>query len=121
MKKILIIEDDELINKVLIETISKAGFSPTKTVDAFQGQQALMSLKPDLVILDLMLPAGHGLDVLRNIRSSFQTQNIPIIILTAIQDEGVRAEVESQGVQAYIKKPFDKEQLIGKIKQILGQ
>lgn len=120
MKKILIIEDDGMFAQILMDQLTKAGFNVLRAADAYQGQQAVNSLKPDLIILDLMLPAGHGLDVLRNLRASFLTQSIPIIILTALKDEGIRQEVEAVGVQAYLTKPYQSEELIQKIKTILG-
>lgn len=121
MKKILIIEDDEVIGKILVDSLSKAGFVVTKAVDAMQGQQAISSSKPDLVILDLMLPAGNGVELLRNFRASTHTQGIPIIVTTAYKDEEVKKEMEAIGVQSYFHKPFDIEELIKEINRILGQ
>lgn len=119
MKKILIIEDDELLSKILADTLLKAGFDAIKTVDAYQGQQATISMKPDLILLDLMLPAGNGIDLLRNVRASFQTQNIPVVVITAYKDEEVRKEAETLGVQGFFTKPFDNGALIQKINAIL--
>lgn len=120
MKKILIIEDNEAMGKTLVDELSRAGFSPTRTVDAYQGQQAVLRLKPDLIILDLMLPAGNGIELLRNLRASFQTQNLPVVIVTSYQDAEVQKEAETIGVQGYFNKPFDNAELIQKIKVILG-
>lgn len=120
MKKILIIEDDEKMANYLGAELSKAGFSPTKTIDAYQGYQAVSNLKPDLIILDLMLPAGNGMDLLRKVRASFQIQAIPVIIITAFQDDEARNEAEEIGVQGYFKKPFESHQLIEKIKSLLN-
>lgn len=120
MRKILIIEDDELLGKVLFDALSASGFSTTKTIDALQGQQAVFSLKPDLVILDLMLPAGNGVELLRNLRISAQTQSLAVIVMTSYCDEEVRQEIEEVGVQGYFQKPFGHEELIKKIGNILG-
>lgn len=121
MKKILIIEDDEVAGKILTDAFSKAGFNATKAVDAVQGQQATSSLKPDLIILDLMLPAGNGIDLLRNLRASTQTQGIPVVVVTAYKGEEVRKEAEEIGVQGYFTKPHSNQELIQKIKAILNQ
>lgn len=120
MKNILIIEDDELLSKVLFDSFTKAGFNTTKTVDALQGQQAVFSLKPDLLVLDLMLPAGNGVVLLRNLRASAQTQSIPIIVMTSYHDEEVRKEMEEVGVHGYFHKPFEPDEMIQKINTILG-
>lgn len=120
MKKILVIEDDEVYGKILYDDLSKAGFSVTRTIDATQGQQAVSSLKPDLIILDLMLPAGNGIELLRNLRLSTHTQGIPIIVETSYKDDEVKKEVEEVGVQAYFYKPFESQKLIQEINRILG-
>ncbi|KKP92597.1 MAG: Response regulator receiver protein [Parcubacteria group bacterium GW2011_GWA1_36_12] len=119
MKKVLIVEDDEVFAKILSDDLSKAGFSVTRTVDAMQGQQAVSSLKPDLIVLDLMLPAGNGVELLKNLRVSVQTQGIPIIIATSYKDEEVKKEVEAVGVQGYFHKPFQSSDLIKEINRIL--
>lgn len=103
----------------MVDFLSHAGYTVTKAVDASQGQQAVVRLKPDLIILDLMLPAGNGIDLLRNMRASLQTQSTPVIIITSYQDEEVRKESESIGVQGYMKKPFEPAQLVEKIKPLL--
>lgn len=121
MKKILIIEDDEVLGKMLLDRLSKNGFSPSKAVDAMQGQQAILSLKPDLVLLDLMLPAGNGIELLRNMRASIQTQTIPVVIITSYKDGEVKKEAQEIGVQGYFQKPVDNEELMADIKRILNQ
>lgn len=121
MAKVLIIEDDPTAGKILQDYLAKEGLNPALAIDAMQGQQAIISRRPDLVVLDLMLPAGHGLDILRNLRQSVQTQAIPVVVITSCKEEGIRQEVEGVGVQGYFVKPVDNEALIKKIKLILGQ
>jgi DNA-binding response OmpR family regulator len=75
--------------------------------------------KPDLVVLDIMLPAGGGLHVLKNIRSMPVTAVTPVVVLTAIDDEEMRQKIEQVGVEAYITKPFDYTVLSGTIKKLL--
>jgi two-component system alkaline phosphatase synthesis response regulator PhoP len=120
MKTVLIIEDDEVLAKILSDTLSKAGFSVTNAIDASQGQQAAWQIKPNLIVLDLMLPAGHGIDVLKNIRVSTQTQNIPVIVMTSYEDPSIQDEINSIGVQGFFKKPFKPEEMLIKIKQLIG-
>jgi DNA-binding response OmpR family regulator len=120
MKKILIIEDDEIVSGILFETLSKTGYSVTKTIDALQGHQAVISMKPDLIILDLMLPAGHGLNLLKDLRHSALTQGIPVIIATSYEGEEAQGEAEALGIQAYVKKPFNPDQMVATVNQILG-
>lgn len=120
MKRVLIIEDDSLMSKVFGDALSKAGYSVTVTADAYQGQHAAVSMKPDLITLDLMLPAGNGIDLLRNLHASFQTQSIPIIVITSYKDDEVRKEIEEIGVQGFFYKPFNTDEIVAKIKTILN-
>ena len=119
MKKILVVEDDQVIAKVIDDALQKAGFEVLKAVDGYQGQQTVLSQKPDLVVLDLMLPAGNGVELLQNLRKSTLTQTIPIIVTTSFRDEEVKKEMEQVGVQGYFYKPFEPSELIDKIKIIL--
>jgi DNA-binding response OmpR family regulator len=120
VKKILIIEDDEVLGKILNDDLSKAGFMVIKTVDATQGQQTVSVSKPDLILLDLMLPAGNGVELLRNLRVSTLTQGIPIIVMTSFRDEEVKKEIEAVGVQGFLYKPFESDQMIKEINRILS-
>jgi DNA-binding response OmpR family regulator len=121
MKKILIIEDDNVLSKVLQDELTKAGFAPIYALDAMQGQQAVSAEHPDLVLLDLMLPAGNGVELLRNFNVSVKTQHIPIIVMTSFRDDEVRKEMEAIGIQGFFQKPFKMEELINSIKTILGK
>jgi DNA-binding response OmpR family regulator len=119
--RILIVDDDSDITKQLVSRFSQEGYDAFFAVDAYDAIQSVRKKKPDLVVLDIMLPAGGGLHVLKNIRSMPATAMIPVVILTAIEDDEMRQKIEQVGVEAYIKKPFDYTMLSGVIKKLLTE
>ena len=119
MHKILIIEDEIDISKVLNKRLTDAGFKTSVSADAYQGVEMAHQEHPDLIILDLMLPAGGGLSVLKRIRVSTHTKFIPIVVLTGMKDEKYKKEVLDEGVEAYMEKPYEINELLETIKKIL--
>ena len=119
MSIILIIEDEQDVAKVLAKRLLDEGFETIIAQDAYQGFSLAQQSKPDLVLLDLMLPAGGGLQVLQNMRNSTKTMNTPVIVITGIKDVEYEQKVIKAGVEAYLEKPYDFEQLKGIIQKIL--
>ncbi|MBM3243630.1 MAG: response regulator [Candidatus Omnitrophica bacterium] len=120
-KKVLVVEDEIDAAKVLVKRLQTQGFEVILAVDAYQGTAFINREKPDVVILDLMLPAGGGASVLKNVRSNVTVAYTPIIILTGIRDEKIKEEMLNQGVDAYIEKPYDADNLIAKINEVLNK
>lgn len=109
MKYILIIDDDEHIGNMLSEALSKHGYGVLR---AYSGTEALMILeskRPDLVLLDLMLPGLSGEQVLPKIKG------IPVIVLSAKADAGAKVSLLLGGAQDYVTKPFDLSELMARI------
>lgn len=109
MKRILIIDDDMHIGNVLEETLSKEGY---KTSRAYSGTEALLVLsqsKPDLVLLDLMLPGLNGEDVLPKIKG------IPVIVVSAKVDIDNKVDLLLGGAVDYVTKPFNIKELLARI------
>ena len=118
-KKILIVEDETDLIKLLKHNLEKEGFKVNYATD---GSVALAEVRrdpPDLVILDLMLPAGGGLKVLKNIRSNLKTMILPVIVVSAVKDTKYEQEIQREGVQAYFEKPYDFDELLSTIKSLL--
>jgi DNA-binding response OmpR family regulator len=113
---ILIVEDDEALREALSYTLSKEGY---RVVTAKDGEQAISQFKDqrvDLVLLDLMLPKLHGLEVCRLIR---RESNIPILILTAKHDEADKVVGLELGADDYMTKPFSMRELVARIRALL--
>ena len=121
MYKILIIEDEVDIAKVLRKRLLEAGYEVFVAHDGYFGTKMAHEKKPDLIILDLMLPAGHGLLVLKNLRFSMDTSEIPVVVTTGSRDEEYRKKVMEEGIDAIFDKPFDSEKLLQTIKDILAK
>jgi DNA-binding response OmpR family regulator len=113
---ILIIDDDEKLNQLLKGFLSDFGFNTLSAVHPEEGLKKLKRKSPDLVILDVMLPAMNGFEVCKKIR---QTSAIPIIMLTArgeLMDKVVGLEL---GADDYLPKPFEPRELVARIHSVL--
>lgn len=109
MKKILIVDDDIHIGNVLEETLSKEGYKISR---AYSGTEALLVLsqsKPDLILLDLMLPGLNGEEVLPNIKG------IPVIVISAKVDVDNKVDLLLGGAADYVTKPFNMKELLARI------
>lgn len=120
MAKILIVDDDPDILKLLRFKLSQEGYKVVVATDAYSGIQTAHREKPDLIILDIMLPAGGGYHTLKNIRLTPQGSQTPIVILTGMQDPELRQKIELEGVEAYMQKPLDYQLMSETIKKLLA-
>ncbi|MFH1415752.1 MAG: response regulator [Elusimicrobiota bacterium] len=119
MKKILVIEDSKTIAMVLGQFIGLNGY---KVVYAFDAMQAIMFAQrelPDLIVLDIMMPAGGGFAVVEKLNLATYTQAIPIIVYTAADIEEVRQKTVGYGIKYYVQKP-DQELVLQYIEDIIG-
>ena len=116
---ILIIEDEPDIRKNLKYNISREGFDVITAGSLSESEEIVNSNSISLVILDLMLPDGSGLDLCKKFKSNSKTESIPIIILTAKDDEVDRVVGFELGADDYVTKPFSVRELILRIKAVL--
>ena len=119
MKKILIVDDNpDIVNLVKVRLEA----NHYQALAAYDGEEALKVVaqqKPDLMIVDIIMPKVDGYNFVKEIKSNKETREIPIIILTA--KEKMKDLFAIEGVADYIIKPFKDEELIGKIKTLLGE
>jgi two-component system response regulator RegX3 len=113
MVKILVIEDDASLREALVYNLRREDYTPIVATDAPSGLTMARRDKPDLIVLDLMLPGGSGFDVCRGIRS-FST--VPIIMLTARDEDVDRVLGLEIGADDYVTKPFSLRELLARIK-----
>jgi len=119
-KKILVVDDDSR-NRKLEETLVRAGGHEVRSVDS--GQVALDAIAadpPDLILLDLMMPGMDGFEVVRRLKVDPATRDIPIIMVTALDDDGSRARLAAAGVSDLLTKPVDRWALQACIDKLLG-
>lgn len=112
MSKVLIIEDEESIRRVLKMNLVAKGYDVAESSSAVDGLAQIGSFKPNIVILDLGLPDKNGFEVLKEIRDWSQ---VPIIILTVDDDEGTKVKLLEAGADDYITKPFGPLELLARI------
>jgi len=120
MPKILIVEDDPDLSLVAKKRLTVRGFEVATAADAYQGVQMAHRERPDLVILDLMLPAGGGLTFLKNLRVSEPLRATPILVLSASRDQAYRQQVLAAGVDGWMDKPYEIDDLEAKIRELLA-
>ena len=116
--KILIIEDEPDIRKTIEYNLSREGFEIFTAASLKEGKE-LLDKSFSLLVLDLMLPDGSGLDLCRELKSNQELMNIPIVILTAKDDEVDKVVGFELGADDYVTKPFSVRELILRIKAIL--
>ena len=118
-KKILIVDDEIDLVETIKFRLEAAGYD---VVTAYDGQEALKKVrneKPDLILLDVMMPSVDGYQVCRMLKFDDKYRDIPIIMLTARGQDKDRATGEEVGADAYIAKPFDSKILMAKIEEWL--
>jgi DNA-binding response OmpR family regulator len=117
-RSILIIEDEKEIRDLLAHYLRKDGFRPSVAPDGETGLALARAARPDLVVLDILLPGMDGLEVLREIRAGRQTAGIPVIMLTAKGDETDRVVGLELGADDYVPKPFSPREVVARIKAV---
>ena len=118
-EKILIVEDEKDIIKMLDYNLKKEGFKRVSTRDGEDAVDLVNKERPDLIILDLMLPGMDGFEVCKTLKNESKTAAIPIIMLTAKSQESDKIVGLELGADDYMTKPFSPRELIARIKAVL--
>lgn len=119
-KKILIVEDDKFLRELIARKLTDEGFDIVEAVDGEDGIKKIKETKPDLVLLDLILPSIDGFEVLSRVKGDASLTSIPIIILSNLgQKEEVEKGLDLGAVDYLIKAHFTPGEIIEKIKNIL--
>ncbi len=118
MKTILIADDEESLRKLMHTTLEDPNHSILLAADGLEALEAARNQRPDLVILDWMMPGMTGLEVARELRADPATAHIPILMVTAMGQERDRKQGVALGVQAYLVKPFSPLELLRKVQEI---
>ena len=119
MKKILIIEDHGDMRELLMWQIELMGFMPITAKRGREGVEIALSEKPELIIMDIMMPGMDGWEAAREIRAHADTKDIPILAATALfRDSDLKTCLEA-GCNGYIVKPFTFQELQGKVRELI--
>jgi len=120
-KKILIVDDDKRIALLLASRLKANRYEISVAYDAIQAVAKAVKEKPDLIILDIKMPAGGGMSVMENLGNSADTAVIPVIAITAYPGLEVQRRAKELGAVAFFSKPFKAEDILLMIKKILEQ
>jgi len=121
-KKILFIEDESALQKTFGEIFRKEGYEIISALDGEIGLNLAKSKKPNLILLDLILPKMNGFDVLKKLKEDEATKDIPIIVLTNLEGIGdVNKAIELGATTYLVKVQYTLEEVIEKIKKVLGE
>lgn len=118
-KKIVVVEDEPDILEVLSYNLKREGFDVATALDGIQGLALVERNRPDLVLLDLMLPGMDGLEICRQVKNNKQLAHIPVIMVTAKGEESDVVLGLGIGADDYIAKPFSPRELIARVKAVL--
>jgi len=122
MKKILFVEDEAALQEALGTVLKQAGYEVINALDGEIGLRLAKSEKPDLILLDLILPKLSGFEVLKILADNGETKEIPVIILTNMEKmEDINKAIELGAKTYLVKTEYDLEEVISKIKKVLGE
>ena len=118
-KRILIVDDERDIVKALTIRLQRAGYEVVTAFDGAQGIFMAHKENPDLIILDIRMPAGNGFSVAEKMKESANTGAIPVIFLTGSPEKNSEEKATALGARFYVKKPYDPEELLDAIERAL--
>ncbi len=121
MTKILIVDDDILVTQLLEKLLSVDGYMTASVNDSSKAIETASYFKPDLFLLDLMMPQPDGFKLCRMLRQLPDFAQTPIIIITALDDSDSRAVAFGAGANDYITKPFHPDELAERIREVIDQ
>ena len=120
-KKILIIDNNKSFLETTQDILLKAGYHVVALSDPFKAEECVLKEKPDLLILDILMHGRSGFNILQDFDDKNMCRKIPKILLTILNNPVERIVASARGVEEYISKPFNPDDLISKIKKCLGE
>ena len=119
-QKIVFIEDESALQTTFRDLLSKKGYEVVNAMDGEEGLKMVKAIRPDLVLLDLILPKMDGFEVLKGIKEDPETKNIPVIILTNLEESGDIQKAIELGAKNYlVKANYNLDEVVEKIKKAL--
>jgi len=118
-KRVLIVDDEAPIREMIAVALEMAGYECMEAENAQQAHSLILDHKPDMVLLDWMMPGTSGIEFARRLRKDEVTADVPVIMLTAKADEDNKIKGLEAGVDDYIIKPFSPRELVARLKAVL--
>ena len=120
-KTILVVDDIGIIRRLVRVNLEPAGYGVIEATNGAEALERIKESKPDLVLLDVIMPVMDGFQVLQELRHCAGTQNIPVIMLTSCMEEVDQIKGREIGISGYITKPFDPDALIHLVNCVLSE
>ncbi len=120
-KKILVIDDDEDVRNLIYTTLSSEGYDVITMPSGKDALQFLMDYQVDCVLLDVMMPEVDGWETLKMIRAGENTKNLPVIMVTVKDSRVDKLTAIKEKATDYITKPFDPDELVAKVREVLNK
>jgi CheY-like chemotaxis protein len=119
---ILVADDDRVLSQLICGIVREAGHTAIAAFDAMQAMMFAMRVPaPALIILDINMPGGTGVETLRKLKRSARTAHIPVMVVSGSDDMEIPAQVKALGAVDYLPKPVDPEQLLSAVQRLLEQ
>ena len=119
MKKILICDDSVAEVKLIQSVLEKAGYWPVVTHDSMQIEQMIEVQRPNLILLDVVMPQRNGFQVCRDLKGHAEYSRIPVVVVSSKDQDSDKFWAQQQGADGYVVKPFTPEQLLGAIQKLV--
>jgi excisionase family DNA binding protein len=116
---VLLVDDDEKVRELVRVNLEFEGYAVREAGSADEGLSAIEEAKPDLILLDVMMPHVDGWEMLRRVQERYGAGAIPVVMFSGKVDEQAASQAASSGVQGFVGKPFDLQQLIDQTKAIV--
>jgi DNA-binding response OmpR family regulator len=115
---IIVADDDKMLSAMICGVLNEQGHITLAAYDSIQAMMYVMKQPPDLLILDVKMPGGTGLNVLKKLKSSTKTSFVPVIVISGIPDAALPAEVAALGAERFLAKPIDPEVLVETVRDV---
>ena len=119
MSNVLVVEDSPAQQKMITDLLLSSDMNVTVAADGVEALEQMQGQRPDLVVLDIVMPRMNGYEVCRRIKADPKTQDVPVVMCSSKGEEFDRYWGMKQGADAYIAKPFQPTELVGTVKQLL--
>ncbi|NJM46066.1 MAG: response regulator [Alkalinema sp. RU_4_3] len=119
MSTVLVVEDSVTQREMITDLLKGSGLSVTVATDGVEALEHIDGHRPDLIVLDIVMPRMNGYEVCRRLKSDPKTQDLPVVMCSSKGEEFDRYWGMKQGADAYIAKPFQPTELVGTVKQLL--